>query len=508
MENKEENCERIKRRAKALFQQSPYPTMLWNLDLKATDVNEAMLLLTGYSREQVLSMNVRDFSVISASGEGFQEAIRYKRTADGEASFTFPSGRKDVERHTVPLLNNTGEIEEILTIYRDVTEERKNLAEIRQNELNFQQMGRYMEQEVEGLGKAYAKVAEGDLTVVYDLTPPDEVTQAVYGPLKKLQTSVRQIITNLKTNLGDVNQRMENLASTVHNVNQNLGEASKGVQQIATNTTEVSGNTRKVAQGFYEVTKAMQDMSAAVEEITSSMESVSSLSKQTNDLSVHGAALAKETEKSMGDITSTSNRVYDIVLDVEKQMVEITKIVGIIRELANQTNLLALNAAIEAARAGEAGRGFAVVATEVKSLAQESRTSAERIEDMIGGLKESTQNASAAMQESTEMVRKGGKNVNETLHAFNEIVRAIDTITKSAAEVAAATQQQAATTQEITASVTEISGLVDRTSQEAENIAATTEESAAALDEISKIVTVVDSIAVEVTQVNRKFKLN
>lgn len=34
-------------------------------------------------------------------------------------------------------------------------------------------MGRYLEQEVEGLGKAYAKLVEGNLTVVCDLTPPD-----------------------------------------------------------------------------------------------------------------------------------------------------------------------------------------------------------------------------------------------------------------------------------------------------------------------------------------------
>ncbi|MDD1701421.1 MAG: methyl-accepting chemotaxis protein [Methanoregula sp.] len=366
---------------------------------------------------------------------------------------------------------------------------------------------KYLDHEITEMAKRYALMAEGDLTQRYELTKPDEHTKVVHEQLETLHISVRKIVSNLKQNIGDVNKKMQNLTSTAQNATQSVEEASKGVQQIAVNTSRVSENTTKVSHGFDQITKAMQDMSAAVEEITSSMESVSNLSKETDELALNGAKLAGNAEKSMSEISGTSAKVHEIVLDVEKQMSEITKIVGIIRDLANQTNLLALNAAIEAARAGEAGRGFAVVATEVKSLAQESRNSAERIEEMITTLTKSTQNATTAMGESRAIVEQGGKMVTETVQAFNKIATAIDKVAKSASEVAAATQEQAATTEEVTASVNELGSLVETTAKEATDAAAATEESSAALDEITNMIRNVDSIAEEATKANQRFTI-
>ena len=504
----DEDNTKIQRRAAALFHQSPYATALWSTDVKIVDVNKAFLELTGYSRDRVLSMGPRDFNVVSASGEGFQEATAQKRNAKGEGVFDFPTGIKTVVRQTIPLMDQKGEIENILTIYQDVTEERKHLEDIKASQGRTAKIMAYMEKEVNSFIGTCTQAATGDLTVHLEISKPDDDTKATYDQMVRLRDGIRGMIVSIKQNVGTVNAKMENLTSTSQNATQSIEDASKGVQQIAVSTSKVSDNTTKIAEGFEQINKAVQDMSAAVEEITSSMESVSMLSRETDDLALEGAKLAGNAEKSMAEIAGTSGKVYEIVKDVEKQMGEITKIVGIIRDLASQTNLLALNAAIEAARAGEAGRGFAVVATEVKSLAQESRSSAEKIEEMIATLQKSTQNATSAMGDSKAVVERGEKMVAETVTSFKNIASAIDKVAKSASEVAAATEEQAATTEEITASINELAGFVDRTAQEASDAAAATEESSAALDEITRMVQTVSSVAVEVTDANRKFKIN
>ena len=366
---------------------------------------------------------------------------------------------------------------------------------------------KYMAAEIDGLIGIYEKMAAGDLTPRYELTAPDTDTAETHTQIIRLRDAVRGIIRALQLNITDVNRRMNQLTSDSEVAQQSIRDAMAGVRQIADNAGRVSSNAEKASDGVGQISQAMQDMSAAIEEITSNMESVSALSRDANDLSQKGAQQAGQAEKSMSEISESSERVYGIVDDVEKQMGEISKIVLLIRELANQTNLLALNAAIEAARAGDAGRGFAVVAAEVKSLAQESRNSAERIEEMIGNLKKSTQNASSAMRDSKSVVDQGARMVTETLQSFNRIARAVEQVARGAADVAATTEEQAATTEEITASIHEVSSLMEQTAKEAGEAAAATQESTAALDEITRMVEGVTTISVEAMELNSHFRV-
>jgi methyl-accepting chemotaxis protein len=215
-------------------------------------------------------------------------------------------------------------------------------------------------------------------------------------------------------------------------------------------------------------------------------------------------ALARNTEQGMQGITRSSHDVTIIILEIKGQMDKISEIVNLITDLANQTNLLALNAAIEAARAGDAGRGFAVVATEVKSLAVESRASAERISDMIEKLQKQTQAAVDAVSASNAGVKEGSLALQNTVASFSKIADSIDKINQNVGNVASATEEQAASVEEITASVNEVNELMQNTAKESTHAAAASEESSAAIEQISKVIgnvtMVVENVKKEINQ--------
>ncbi len=328
----------------------------------------------------------------------------------------------------------------------------------------------------------------------------------VKGDFIKFKQALNNIGIEVSKSLLAINQQVGDLAASAEEANASVEEVSAGSAQVAKNASGVSVNAEKATQGVEQVQKAMEDLSRTIQDVATKSEMVAKLVQDTTNFSRDGMELAKKTEQGMQGITRSSGDVNQIILEIKGQMDMISEIVNLITDLANQTNLLALNAAIEAARAGDAGRGFAVVATEVKSLAVESRTSAERISEMIASLQKQTLDAVDAVSSSNAGVREGSAALQETLSSFNNIVTSIDKISQNVSDVAAAAEEQAASVEEITASVNEVGGLMQSTTREATDAAAASEESSAAIDQITKVVANVNTIVDKVTKEVSRFK--
>jgi len=329
----------------------------------------------------------------------------------------------------------------------------------------------------------------------------------VQGDFIRFKEALNNVGIQVAKALTVINQQVGDLAASAEEANASVEEVSAGSAQVAKNAGGVSTNAEKATQGVEQVQKAMEDLSRTIQDVATKSEAVAKIVQDTTTYSRDGMELARKTEKGMQGITKSSNDVNQIIGEIKGQMDKISEIVNLITDLANQTNLLALNAAIEAARAGDAGRGFAVVATEVKSLAVESRASAERIAEMIDNLQRQTQSAVDAVTASNNGVKEGSAALQETLASFNNIVTAIDKISQNVSDVAAAAEEQAASVEEVTASVNEVGGLMQNTTREATDAAAASEESSAAIDQITKVVANVNSIVDKVTKEVSRFRV-
>ena len=180
-------------------------------------------------------------------------------------------------------------------------------------------------------------------------------------------------------------------------------------------------------------------------------------------------------------------------------MEKIGEIIVQIEDIARQTNLLSLNASIEAARAGEAGKGFAVVADEIRKLADESRNTANGIQNISKMVTESVENLAGnagkmldfvnqdvlndykGMVESGETYNEDAVQMNEMMQdlqsvaenlrrAANEISEAADGVSNAVNQSAAGVSNAAEYTSELAGHMTGINESVEKNVNIAESL--------------------------------------
>ena len=161
-------------------------------------------------------------------------------------------------------------------------------------------------------------------------------------------------------------------------------------------------------------------------------------------------------KNSMDKLSAEIARIDTIMQALVSNSQSIQGLLDTIQGIAEQTNLLALNAAIEAARAGEQGRGFAVVADEVRSLANRTQESTEKIHQLLSDL----HNHSNAAQEQMETSKKLTDNTQETIRdnaeKLQSLMSLLGDMDDDLAQVATGSEEQSQVCEDINQRVTSV----------------------------------------------------
>ncbi|WP_319579983.1 methyl-accepting chemotaxis protein [uncultured Methanospirillum sp.] len=329
----------------------------------------------------------------------------------------------------------------------------------------------------------------------------------VSGSFAEFRDSLDHLGDQISQTVSVISERVITLTARTEEVEASIQSITSGASQAAGYMTNMSENSRKGQESVAEILKTIEDLSMAVSDISVQAERVSGLAINTNDLSMKGEELARTAEAGMTGIDSSTKNLDLMIQSIRQEMAEISNVITIITDISDQTNLLALNAAIEAARAGEAGMGFAVVANEVKDLATQSRSSAEKIGEMITHLTSQSDNAASVMNDANKQVQSGIDSVTRTLTVFKEIVQSVGEISHKITDVAAGSEEQAAAVEEVTAIVNLVLETLQETAKQAADTEKITHETSSSIQDVSHVMLSVNRVADDLNGEMQRFKI-
>lgn len=366
----------------------------------------------------------------------------------------------------------------------------------------------YSEQLIAGNYEAQAEVTDDDYGVIAENWNRAVEVVAQSAAIKAAEETVRAELAEMENAIaqlarGDLSARAqasqlvltpvveafntlaENYARRMERLRMLSADTAVNASQVQTAANEMANGATQQEQSMLNAAAAIAQLTTSTQQVSEHAQAASEAARRALGLSDQGSRAVRETFEGMLRIRAAMQATAEKIKSLGDRSLEIYEIINVIHE----TNLLALNAMLEFSRGGQEGQSQQLISTELRKLADHSRTSTRDIVNLLKSIQAESNEAVAVIEQGNRMAENGSRLSEQANQAFTGIAEVLQHTSEFAEAIALASRDQLQGTERVAGAVQEIAANMRQNSNKGRQAAKIVEQVVRSSEQLTQTAT-------------------